>query len=483
MKNTNNVAWFVFGIVVLNTLAFVLLVSNPLLVQDGWYFLDVFVSKALNGNLEFADFFVKRESSDHAQPLGKLILLMELRWFDLDFVPQAVIGLFFAVATSLLSRYVIFQFSGTEPSDFIKNLCWILITAILLSLNSTGVWTWPLVALSYTSHVFVFGFMLITWVSLKSGKVFWLGIYTIFLALITDDTAILAALAVIGVSVVFYIKGGSRRYSISTALTIFVCVVAVQILIRSIAPIIGDSPDHPGIDALREAFLKDGWWKWVILPLSNSVLTKEISINLLNDQYVILQLIIGITLTLGHCWFWFKLWKEKIDPLSFLSGAIMLFFYLIVAGIIWGRVSIFGSDYLNQPRYVLFYQLNLIAIILMLVNNYSGRTKRYTDIKNLVVTGLAGLMLVVQIPVSIRAWNVSPYIRAYYSMLAVQIVEMGENPKVELKNCAPELPPCEYTPERRMEAIGLLQKYELNIFSNKFRRMHGFDFVEENTRN
>jgi hypothetical protein len=75
-----------------NVLAFVFVAGNPLVSSDGWYFLDAFVRKAVDGTLSFSDLFEKRSQLDHAKPLHKIILLIDLRWFHLDFRLEALAG-------------------------------------------------------------------------------------------------------------------------------------------------------------------------------------------------------------------------------------------------------------------------------------------------------------------------------------------------------------------------------------------------------
>src|SRR5690348_11593296 len=84
-------ALMIYAVAFVNVLIFVLLAGDPLLTADSWYFLDVFVRHAYDGQLGIDDFFVQRAGLDHAQPLRKLILLMELKWFRLSLLPEAVI--------------------------------------------------------------------------------------------------------------------------------------------------------------------------------------------------------------------------------------------------------------------------------------------------------------------------------------------------------------------------------------------------------
>ena len=99
-------AWTVALAAGLDALYFVLRSANPVIRSDDWYYLDVFVRKAVTGHLGIADFFARRYDADHAQPLNKLVMLLEWRWFDLDFSVGAVIGVMAAAACALSSRRI-----------------------------------------------------------------------------------------------------------------------------------------------------------------------------------------------------------------------------------------------------------------------------------------------------------------------------------------------------------------------------------------
>ena len=59
-----DLALTIYIIAFVNALIFVLLVSDPLLTQDAWYFLDVFVRHAYDGTLGIDDFYVQRAGLD-----------------------------------------------------------------------------------------------------------------------------------------------------------------------------------------------------------------------------------------------------------------------------------------------------------------------------------------------------------------------------------------------------------------------------------
>jgi hypothetical protein len=476
-KDQSGLALLIYAAVFVNTLIFVLLASDPLLTQDGWYFLDVFVRHAYDGTLGIDDFYVQRAGLDHAQPLRKLILLMELKWFRLSFLPEAVIGLFCAgLCAYLLYRLVRRESAGTSGRRIETILMCLIMGCVFISLNSTNIWTWPLVALSYTSLVFVFWFFIAAWNALDTRRYAGLVISSLLLAAVADDTAILADAAVLVAALGFGWKKCLREGWWRVPLLFMVVIGLVQILIDVLGPVIGSGVTASDTGRLLELFLHGGWWQWPMYALSGSVASRD-TLQWLDPAHVRrLQALLAIVLAGLHLWFWWRFLRTKANGTAFVAVCLMLLFYASVAGIVYGRVGVFGSEYLNQPRYVLFYQLNLVALALMAVggrqpdSEASSRTRR----RPTPAAGFALIFLILQVVFAKHAWQTAPYIRLYYWKMAEQTLAMARHPEVTPPACAPELPLCDMPPAQRAELLALLQKHNLNLYNDKFRLMHGF---------
>jgi len=479
-KDQSKLALLIYAAVFMNTLTFVLLVSDPLLTQDSWYFLDVFVRHAYDGQLGLGDLFVQRSGFDHAEPLRKLILLMELKWFRLSLLPQAVIGLFCAGGCAYLLHRLIRQEADKSSWGIEVPLMGLTIGCALISLNSTGVWTWSLVALGYTSLIFVFWFFIAIWRACNSGRYLEVMIASALLAFVSDDTAILAGaaalLAVLGFGWKKSLRNGWWRVP-----ALFIAIIAIeQILVGVFGPVtaadtVGEGGAKGGI--LLHTFFQEGWWKWPVYALSNSAISKDM-LNWLAPTHVLrCQVVLAGILGCLHLWFWWGFLRRKAAGTAFVAVCLMLLYYAFVAGIIYGRVSDYGSDYLNQPRYVLLYQLNLVALALMYVG---GRPQQRTDwsrpawarLRPGIVFTLA--FLVLQPVFAKHAWHTAPYIRLYYWNMAEQTLALAKHPEITPKGCVPELPICDMAPAKRAELLALLQQHNLNLFNDKFRLMHGF---------
>ena len=469
-------AWVIFISAGLNALFFVYRYTDPLIVHDGWYTLEVFVRPALEGSLELGDFFVRRAGIDHQQPLHKLIFLMQLFWFDLDYRPGAIIGVLSAGGCSLIIYRVLqWRDSGSLPAS-LWALCWATSTVILFSLNDSGSWRWPLAALYYLPNLLIFLFFALAWKALESGKIFGLGLMSVCTGVVADGSAALAAIALFLVMAVCWSHGFRRDRIIGVGLSSIGVVLLTLFIAEWFGPVIGGLPSnlHPW-SSLMEVFFADGWWKWWILPLANSVVsTMQFNARLGTDM-LSFQIALGVFLAIAHLGFWRKFLRSEMNGGTFFGACVMLLFYGYVAGIILGRVSFEGSGYLNQPRYVLMYQFNLIALVIMYAATYKKPKRLLQRISHVSIAALFFIVILLQVPFSIQVWRTAPQLSAYYHRVAQQILAMDEKPEITPTDCSPILPPCEYTPDRRRQSIGLLKQHKLNVFSRKFRAAHGLN--------
>jgi hypothetical protein len=474
-RNRIKVGCAIYIIAFVNALIFVVLVSDPLLTQDAWYFLDVFVRHAYDGKLGIGDFFVRRAGLDHAQPLRKLILLMELKWFRLSLLPQAVIGFLCAGVCAYLLYRLIQREEGSSGQRIQAPLMCLTIGCILISLNSTAIWSWSLVTLGYTSLVFVFWFFIAVWRASTTGRYAGLAASSALLAIVADDSAMLAGAAAVLAVIGFGLKKGLREGWWRVPL-IFVAIIAIeQILVGVFGPVIGGNKSSAHVSHLVRVFLDGGWWRWPVFALSDSVVSNETLHRVVPRHVFLWQVGLAGILAGLHLWFWWRFLRIRSTGPVFVAVCLMLLYYAFVAGIVYGRVGTYGSTYLHEPRYVLLYQLNLVALALMYAG---GRQHRMDSLpRRLWVrlqpgAALALCLLALQPVFANAAWHKAPYIRLYHRKEARQIMAMAQHPETTPKACAPELPICGMTPKKRAELLDLLQRNNLNVFNATFRRIH-----------
>jgi len=475
-------AWLVAAVTMLNALYFVLRVSSPVIQADAWYFLDVFLRKAINGGLSLGDFFIKRVGADHAQPLFKLEMLLEWRYFDLDFVVGAVIGVIAAAACAVIFYRISVAERHQDRGDIARCLAWASICAVLFSLNGTGAtWTWPLVALENVTTLIILVFMLVVWHAHRSKRYLALAMATLLLGITCDDSALVAVIAVVFALLLAQLCDPAQRHPSTWKIlaVIGVCMVFVRIG-YAYAPIFGgqrSTPISSNWGPLLDRFRENGWWKWIVLPLVIPV-SYQIPLRFTQaETWMVLQIIIAALLLVAHFLFWRKAFRSKYNLAIFVAISLMVVSYGWVAGIILGRVATFGNDYVNQPRYILLYAGHLIALLLMWAEPPQAtlQPSKWRYVMGIWVPASACLiLLLVQIPLSIDAWHKQPYQWAYDALMATQIDQIVRDPS-QVTDCLPEEHSvCNLAPGKRLQLIQLLSGNRLNIFSPQVQRRHHY---------
>lgn len=478
---THIVAWLVALLLLLNTLYFVFSASAPVVRDDDWYFLDVFLRKVIDGSLTLGDFFVRRAGADHSQPLFKLVLLLEWRYFNLDLAVGAVIGVLAAATCAMIFYRIILAEQHTGRSDACRYLAWAAICAVLFTLNAdAGMWTWPLVSLENVTSLIILLFIAVVWHAHQSQRYVLLTFATLFLAISSDDSALIAVVAaVMALLLAQHSDPAQRRPSIWKILAVMgVCMMLVRVG-YVYAPVVGGAPSAPMTSHLKqllERFQDKGWWMWAVLPLTLPVFYRSPLHFLDAETWRVVQMTMAAALLAAHLWFWWTAFRRKYNRVVFVAVCLMLVSYGWLAGIILGRVAVLGNDYLNQPRYVLLYSGHLIALLLMWTGSPASvlqpSTRRRVIGAWVLAVGCLALLLG-QIPLSIQAWRARPYLGAYYAKMAYQINELTKHPEHAM-SCVPELPVCGWPPEKRRELTQLLSQNRLNVFSPQMQQRHTY---------
>ncbi|WP_158883242.1 hypothetical protein [Rhodanobacter sp. L36] len=471
-------AWLVALIALLNVVLFAWLVASPVIRSDAWYFLDVFLKKAIVGQLGLGDFFVRRSVDDHAQPLFKLALLLEWRFFDLDFMVESLIGVAAAAACAWVLHMLMLGASRHDGGAARRYLAWASTCAVLFSLNAEGgIWTWSLVSLEYVPILCILLYLLAVWRALEKQSLPLLILATLLLGISCDDVGLLAVFAAVAILLLIRFRIPDMRYVEKMIIAICISTLVVRVG-YSYAPIHGAANAQPLIShlgALPAQLLDGGWWKWIMLPLVLPVVHPSLSASLPPFFWITLQIPLATLLLVAHVWFWRQAWRRGYSAPVFVAGGLMLLAYAELAGILVGRVSVHGNDYLYQPRYVVLYAGHLIALLLMWAGTHpakSGTQPRRAWIAGIPMAGCVAL-LALQIPISIHAWNRRPYEYAYQAQLAYQIGALAEHP-ADISHCLPELQICNRPLEKRTELVKLLSDQRLNVFAPSVQQRHSY---------
>lgn len=476
--------WFLAICLMLNALYFVLRVSSPVIQQDSWYFLDVFLRKAIDGTLGFGDFFVKRSDFDHAQPLQKLVLLIEWRYFSLDFVVEAVVGIAAAAGCAVVLYRLAVAKASHDRGYVLQCLAWLVICALLFTLNAQGsVWRWPLVALGNLSSLIILVYVVVAWQMWQRQRHVLLAVATLILGVVSDDGAFIATLATILALLLMRFRAGEPGRPVWKAIAVIVMSMVVVRIGYQYGPVIGGSTSTGTLSQLGattgilfDHFRGGGWWKWWGVPFALSVFDKVVFDPAAGWLWTTVDVLMLSFLVFAHILFWRRAFVGQHDQSTFVAVCLMLVSYAWIAGIIVGRVSTFGNDYLYQPRYVLLYIWQLIALLLMWAASFQFPQKpqrgSFAVPSLLSVVGCL-VLLVVQIPSSVSSWAVRPYQWIYDVNMAQQIDALAKDP-AHVIDCVPELPVCQMSLEKRKDLTQFLVKGRLNVFSPWVQRQNNY---------
>lgn len=450
-----------------NAALYIAQAGNPFVTSDGWYFVDAFLQKHYNGGIDLRDLYMKRPGGDHAQPIHKLLLLWNAEAFDLDFVIEAYAGLGFAAMAWLLMLRAARQ---DGPQGGASTWWWLLAMAVtaasLVSLNGGMAFTWSLVTLGYLGPLAVVALAMAAWQAVERRR--WLPLLLVapLVAFTQDGTAVLCCISVVLCLGLREAKqrDATWRATIIAAAMIVGATIAYRLTSRFYLH--ADMPDEPATSSLS-VLLASGWERLLQMGLSLAALSVADRAPLqerfpqFGEQ---LHLLLGLLVLAAHLWFWWHALRDRWNRTLFVAVALMLFTYGAMAGIVLVRVPLFGPDYVFQQRYLMLYQMGIVAIALLAAgadwSNWRGLQRR------IVAAGLL-FVLAAQIPLSMQTWKAAPYVRAYGNNQGREIVLLGINPAAKLASCVPMLVICQAPREEQVRSINLLRDHRLNAFSNR----------------
>lgn len=475
--------WLTVSLLVAFVLAFVWTAASPVVKGDDWYYADTLIKHFQDGDLGILDFFGKRVG-DNSQPINRLILLGVTAWFKMDLTIQGMLGVLIALACAIcLSCFTMRAWPSAGKVVWARILLPIGFATIFLSLNPIGLFGWPLV----TTLTFMGTLGAIVYIYAVAGMVkartwAWIAPVALLTLVLLDTFGILAVMATIVLFTQRAFSGpkDERMNTIAAAAAAAVALVVYQYGYKHITGIQSTPLNGANISAAADYFAAHFGeaWKALVIPFAISVYQP------LGGGGRTWQILVPLAVLVwcGHIWFWREYLRNNSHRLAFLGGGLMLYFYATVAGMLLDRVPKNNFDYLFQPRYVAFYELQLAAMLLMaVVVIISGRPVR-KSIDSVIVV-LISMMLVLNVYFEVRAWDSAKYMHAFDVRLVLQINQLANDPTKLPDNCNPQITPCRWPPDERMEVLQVLRQGGLNVFSPELRQRHGYAWVDPKDQN
>ena len=461
-----------------NALLYTCKTANPLIRADAWYFVGTTVRNAAEGHLTLGDLFAKRSAFDHSQPLRKLVLLFHYRFFDLDFSIEAIIGVLAAFA-SLGLMWKIVRPERSSRYQMVAAYAFAAIAAVYLSLNASVVFDWPLLTLAYTGHVFVLCFVFACWWAFRepdARRLAALGVAAFAMDVVADDTGLLATIA----TALAVVLAGSRekdwRRTWPIVLTLAAAYFAYALAWHWTGSYATASEDiaAPGFGERAKALWQrmEGTQSALLAPFSAAVAHPAQLRSLLGRPAHVASVAIGLATIAAHAWFWWTAWRGRRNRAAFVATALMLLFYGLLAGILIVRVSTHALSYLWQPRYVVFYQWNVIALLMMGISQLpaasDAESRRWKAWPAALLGCVAAMLLALQIPLSLQSWSGVRYRSANQQRSALALGALARRASHRVLS-REVLADCRIHPQCRAETARFMKANHLNIFSPAFQ--------------
>jgi hypothetical protein len=458
--------------VFLNAFAYSLVVAIPLPQSDAWRFLDTFLGDFIDHGFSWRQLFSQTLSSDTNLPLYKLFLFFHTRYFGMDFRLEGVLGI--VCAALMLAMLVRVAAGPVREWRGMEAALALAVAMATFSLNSTNIYTWPLATQWYLTLLVAVIYMWVARTAFHRPIASFLAAF--LLGVLLDEVAYPVAIAALSAEVLAAQWRDPRPF-LRHALPILGGVTLSRVFYAICAHLIVGATGWP--DRLGPSWtplLSPEIWKAAIYPLADSVVHVG-NVPLLTGQPMPwLQPLLGIVLLAMHGWFWWRVTRRLRagrDVPAGMAATLMLFCYALILGVVVQRVSTFGFDYLHQPRYVMYYQLHLVALAIV----------AYRELRDLAVgtamrSALAAAAVVLllafaglQFRLGTFAWEHAKYLSKYVEGAALSLGKLAADPDQTLQ-CADILTVCDFPVEQRRRIMGRLVQHRLNLFSPEFQAFH-----------
>ena len=440
---------------------------------DAWGYIATFLARYYNGTLSLADFFAKRNSLDHSQPLQKVLFLAYARWFDLDFAFEGATGIVFGIAfIAVIVAIVRADVRGQPRAKTVTALTTLGVTAVVLSLNDEGIFNWSLATLSLFYPLGVALMLAFAWRCIERDQPLMVAAGMFIACLLLDTSAVLVAAAIVVLIALRWRTFAATRIPVR-----LVAAVGVTVALY----VAGYALAFPGLTSNVTASARaaqffghaDEAWKALVIPLG-AVIASPHRIKELYGIAAFWTWLVpaSILVAAGHVWFWREVLRREPTRVAFVAAGLMLFFYATVAGILWARVPRYDFNYFMQSRYLVFYELQLVAMLMIAASN-AARETRSADPFTAFAASVA--ILAVAALVYGHGMDVPAHLN-FNRGLDAKALALAADPQHPPSDCPiNHLTLCGWAPSVRIATLDLMRREQLNVFSPRFRERHGLE--------
>lgn len=468
--------WLVAAAAFVHAFAYAGRMANPLVYSDNWTFIDTFLRVALEQGAGFGDFLVKRAGVDHAQPLNKLLMLANARWFGLDFRLEAWFALACALGGWLLLCLVVRRGRRDAPAQLAGPCAVALLLAAIAAVHvspaTPSVFEYPMVTMVHAFYLLAIAVLACGWHAYRGGPAWPLALAATAAGIAGDDSALLLVAAAVPPLLFAGWRDVRVREALRVVAVMVVVLLACRVVYAAFGEIRGTTQAVFNVGAgERLAGLAGQWrdaWAWLATPLVMGLVPVSTLQQVFGEGWGAVRIALALVFAAAHAWFWWRALRMRPGATWFVAVALMLLCYAMVAGVLYGRVFVRGAGFLEQGRYAIFYQLGPVALLLLALAPGALRSVRGVR----AACGVALLLLLAQVALALHAWERLPSYRAAYVHMARDMAAVARDPANPPRPCAVGIDVCVRPEATRVALMAMLVEHRLNLFSPRFRAAH-----------
>ena len=440
----------------------------PLVQGDAWTSLLGWLGRDLDGDLRLLDLLVQPTRDTTNLLFQKLLVLAHVRWLGLDFSIEGPVTALSALALAALS---IWRMAGVDVVRWRARDAIAAAGVVLLAttLASTNIYTWGLAGLWFTWLAMAVAAYL--WVARDATGAASASVAGALVGLAVDEMALVVLLPATLIAVT--LGAGAQWRAKWPALAGFAAgILATQALYAwanhaAQLPTADDVQGGWGV-LVSPSFL----WAAATAPLGEVLLPMAHRERLLGGLAPLAGAALVPLALLLHTAVWGRIawqWRRgALTPALALAAFLMLVSYAMVVGIGHQRVAQFGVEYLQQPRYLVFYVLQPIAAVIVM-HEALPATLRYG---RAVATAALLALALLQVAHALHAWAHLKFLSVYLQHAAQVFGKLDADPANVPADCPDIFSVCQMDEASRALVMRRLRDAGANLHDPDFRARH-----------
>ena len=439
---------------------YVLTATANVPMMDYWRYIVQFVDKIYHEGVTLVDLWIPQEGAAH-RAIGMPIFyfLANVKFFGLNTQIEIVLGIVALLINSFFLFFVYLKRMKWESS--IAKCGFVLIALCMFNINQWEILTLEF-SLGFMSRIFLIliGFYLFDTLQKKQGSKLLVAIsmlYMFMVACLAGSYApgALGAIVFVVLAQIFLETSDRWKLCAQNLMVVIGFIIGIVFFFNDLGGGTGDGAGARLIDMVSDGSI----FRAIFYMLGSSVLHVS-SAQVTQDFSVYFD--IGIVMFILYMIAIFIFFKRKIYKMTYMPIMLMAYTACIILIISFGRIPMYGVNYVTSSRYVCETTLGLAGIcwIFLYELQFICKYELKGSIKKTFVSSLGVVFILINLKTSYDTeMGIAPYRRIYQESL-IEIMVTNEQVTDE------EASKFQYDTWYVNEGIDIMEEYDLGIFED-----------------